>query len=270
MNRKHQMERISFFITAGFVLLLFLVALFAGVLAPNDPNEVNLFSAELPPGGAYPLGTDALGRCMLSRILYGGRISIFVAMGITLTVFIMGVTIGVVSGYFGGQVDAVLNKFITVMQSFPKLIIVMALAGILGIGFGNVIFSLCLVEWVDYARLSRSYTLSVRDRCFIKAARICGESHFRIIFRRIIPNIMYPLIVNASLGISGVIMSISALSYLGLGVKEPMVEWGMMISSGRNYLQSNPLMILLPGAAIFITSSLFNLLGEKLRNETVR
>lgn len=266
MKRKHQKERTVFFIVAGFVLLLLLTAISAGLLAPHDPNEVNLLIAELPPGGSYPLGTDALGRCMLSRILYGARSSLFASLFITLTVFLIGVTMGVISGYFGGPLDVVLNKFITVMQSFPKIIMVMALTGILGIGFGSIIVSLCLVEWVDYARISRSYTLSLRERYFIKAARICGESHLRIIFRRVIPNIFYPLIVNASLGISGVIMSISALSYLGLGVKEPMVEWGMMISSGRAYIQSNPSMILLPGAAIFIASSLFNLLGEKLRS----
>ncbi|MFH5834742.1 ABC transporter permease [Proteiniclasticum sp. C24MP] len=266
MNRKHQKERTVFFVVAGLVLLLLLTAASAGFLAPNDPNEVNLLIAELPPGGAYPLGTDALGRCMLSRILYGARSSLFASLFITLTVFFIGVTMGVLSGYFGGPLDMVLNKFITIMQSFPKIITVMALTGILGIGFRSIIVSLCLVEWVDYARISRSYALSLRERSFIKAARICGESHLRIIFRRIIPNIFYPLIVNASLGISGVIMSISALSYLGLGVKEPMVEWGMMISSGRAYIQSNPSMILLPGAAIFIASSLFNLLGEKLRN----
>jgi len=267
MKRKHQKECTVFFIVAGFVLLLLLTAISAGLLAPHDPNEVNLLIAELPPGGSYPLGTDALGRCMLSRILYGARSSLFASLFITLTVFLIGVTMGVISGYFGGPLDVVLNKFITVMQSFPKIIMVMALTGILGIGFGSIIVSLCLVEWVDYARISRSYTLSLRERYFIKAARICGESHLRIIFRRVIPNIFYPLIVNASLGISGVIMSISALSYLGLGVKEPMVEWGMMISSGRAYIQSNPSMILLPGAAIFIASSLFNLLGEKLRSQ---
>ncbi len=259
-------EKISFIIVVAFILLLFLSALMAGWIAPNDPNEVNLLAAQLPPGGRFPLGTDALGRCMLSRILYGGRISIFSALGVTLIVFLMGVSIGVTAGYFGGAVDAFLNKFITIIQAFPKIIFVIAVTGLLGIGIGNILIALCLVEWVDYARLARSYAISIRERGFIKAARICGESHFRIIFHRIIPNIVFPLIVNASLGISGIIMSIAALSYLGIGVKEPMAEWGMMISSGRNYLQTDPRLVLIPGVAIFISSALFNLFGEKLRD----
>ena len=152
------------------------------------------------------------------------------------------------------------------MQAFPQIILAIAITGIMGIGIRNTIIALCMVLWVDYARLSRSFVFSVKDRDFIKAAKVCGESDMRILFKRIIPNIMKPLIVNASLGIASTIMEIAALSYLGAGVKEPQAEWGAMINLGRNYIQSDLKMVLIPGAAIFITAAVFHMFGEKLRD----
>lgn len=257
---------ISYCILLVLIGLLILSAVFAPFIAPNDPYKTSLMDAQLGPCAEYPLGTDSLGRCMLSRVLYGARISIFSGVLITVMVFCIGVTIGSLCGYFGGIVDAVLNKIITIMQAFPQIILAIAITGILGIGIRNTIIALCMVLWVDYARLSRSFVFSIKNRNFIKAAKICGESDLKIIFRRVIPNIIYPLIVNASLGIASTIMEIAALSYLGAGVEEPQAEWGAMINLGRNYIQTDLKMVLIPGIAIFVTAAVFNLFGEKLRD----
>lgn len=257
----------SFRIITAFVVLLILIAIFAPLIAPNDPNKTNLKSAQIVWSEQYPLGTDALGRCMLSRVIYGARISIFAGLLVTSIVFTVGVLIGVISGYFGGMVDAVLNKFITTMQAFPKIILAIAIAGILGLGIRNTIIALCMVEWVEYSRIARSFTFTVKQHNYIKAARICGESHLKIICKRIIPNIIAPIIVNASLGIASVIMEIAALSYLGVGVKDPTAEWGAMINVGKNYLQTDVRLVIIPGIAIFIASSAFNLFGEKLQDK---
>lgn len=267
MSRTKKKSNISLYIILVLIGLLVLCAVFAPVLAPNDPYKTSLLDAQVGPCKKFPLGTDSLGRCMLSRVLYGARISIFASLLITCLVFLIGVTIGSLCGYFGGAVDAVLNKVITIMQVFPQIILAIAIAGIMGIGIKNTIIALCMVLWVDYARLSRSFTFSIKNRNFIKAAKICGESNFKIIFKRVIPNIMHPLIVNASLGIASTIMEIAALSYLGVGVEEPQAEWGAMINLGRNYIQTDLKMVLIPGIAIFFTAAVFNLFGEKLRDK---
>lgn len=257
----------GFKLMTALILLLLILALLAPVIAPNDPYQTNLMLAEAAPSAQYPLGNDPLGRCMLSRIIYGARVSIFSSLLITIIVFAVGVSIGTVSGYFGGAVDTILSKLITIMQAFPKIILAIAIAGLLGIGIQNTIIALCMVEWVEYARMSRSLSFTAKQHNYIKAARVCGESHLKIIFKRIIPNIIYPLIVNASLGIASMIMEIAALSYLGVGVKEPMAEWGAMINAGRNYMQTNVNLVIIPAIAIFITAAAFNLFGEKLRDK---
>ena len=256
----------SFTVASLLVLLLIFIAVFAPLLSPNDPNVTNLMHAQASASSKYPLGTDPLGRCMLSRVLYGARISIFTSVVITFIVFIGGVLIGVISGYFGGIIDSTLNKLITIMQAFPKIILAIAIAGALGIGIQNVIIALCLVQWVEYARIARSFSFTAKNHTYIKAARVCGESHIKIIVKRIIPNIIYPLIVNASLGIASIIMEIAALSYLGVGVKDSTPEWGSMINVGRNYLQTDVRLVVIPAIAIFITAAIFNLFGEKLRD----
>ncbi len=265
-NKTSKDNRKAFYFAAGLILILLSIAVLAPVLSPNDPYKTNLAYAQVKSSEQFPLGTDALGRCMLSRILYGARISIFSSTAIILTVFSFGTIIGGVSAYFGGIIDTVLTKFITVMQAFPKIILALAIAGLLGIGIQYTIIALCLVEWTEYARLARSLTFGTRQHTYIKAARVCGETHLAILFRRIIPNIISPLIVNASLGIASMIMEIAALSYLGAGVKEPMAEWGAMMNTGRNYLQTDTRLVLIPGLAIFITAAIFNLFGEKLRD----
>ena len=170
------------------------------------------------------------------------------------------------AGYLGGAVDMVLTKIITIMQAFPKFILAIAIAGVLGIGIKNTILALCLVEWAEYARISRNLSRGVKQRTYIKAAKVCGESRLQIMFHHVLPNVLPTLVVNASLGISSMIMEVAALSYLGVGVKSPMSEWGAMMNIGKDYLQTETRLVIIPGIAIFVVSVLFNLFGDKLRD----
>ena len=268
-QRKHaniRNSQIFFYITCFCVLALFLVAVFAPLLAPNDPYKTNILKQLAPPDSEFPLGTDELGRCILSRILYGARTSLFASTFVVIAVFIFGSALGTLAGYFGGWVDEILNRVTTIFQAFPRMILAIGVAGVLGIGLRNTILALCAVYWTEYARLSRSLVISMKERTFIKAARVCGESHIGIMVRHIFPNIFPEMIVTATLDVGTIIMEISALSFLGMGIKTPMAEWGAMMSSGRQYMQSNLSLIVIPGIAIFLTVIIFNLFGEKLRD----
>ena len=262
---KNRKNNIGFKLSVIFILAVTAIAALAPLLAPNDPNAADMLLANAAPSPGYPLGNDQLGRCLLSRVLYGARISVFSSILITVIVFAIGTFIGVLSAYCGGWTDAVISKIITAVQAFPKVVLAIAIAGLLGIGIKNTIIALCAVGWVEFARMARSLTLTEKSMNYIKAARICGERHLKIICLRIIPNIIYPLIINASLGIASVIMEIAALSYLGVGVKDTVPEWGSMLNAGRNYMQTDIKLVLIPAAAIFIAAAVFNLFGEKLR-----
>lgn len=257
---------------SGYLLLLFLIVLgifllLVPYLMPNDPNATDLSKALQPPDGMYPLGTDALGRCMLSRILYGAKVSIGSSLIIIAVVFTMGTAIGVIAGYMGGMVDQILDKCITVMQAFPKFILAIAITGILGIGIKNAMIALCVVEWTSYARMARSLTKGIKKKQYIQAAKICGEGDVSIMCHHILPNLLPVLVVNASLGISSMIMEVAALSYLGMGVESPMAEWGAMMNAGKDYMQTNAALVLIPGIAIFVTAFVFNLIGENMRDQ---
>lgn len=255
-----------FYILCFLLIVLILIALLAPVLSPNDPYKTDILHQLNAPDSQYPLGTDELGRCMLSRILYGARTSVFASMVVVAAVFIIGAALGILAGYFGGWVDEVLNKITTVFQAFPRMILAIAVAGVLGIGIRNTILALCAVYWTEYARLSRSIVISLKERTFIQAAKVCGESDLGIMVRHIFPNVFPEMIVTAALDIGSIIMEISALSFLGMGIKTPMAEWGAMMSAGRQYMQTNPALIVIPGIAIFVTVIIFNLFGEKLRD----
>lgn len=263
-EKKH--SQLLFYVMSCWLILLFLVAVLAPVLAPNDPYKTDIMNQLAPSSKSYPLGTDELGRCMLSRILFGARTSLFAGVIVVVIVFVVGAALGILAGYFGGWVDAVLNRITTIFQAFPRMILAIAVAGVLGIGIQNTVLALCVVYWTEYARLARSMAISLKERTFIKSARVCGESHLGIMVRHIFPNIFPDMIVTATLDIGVIIMEISALSFLGMGIKTPMAEWGAMMSAGRQYLQSTPGLVMIPGAAIFITVIVFNLFGEKLRD----
>jgi ABC-type dipeptide/oligopeptide/nickel transport system permease subunit len=264
--KKRKRSQGFFYVTIALLTMLFLTAVLAPVLAPNDPYQTDIINQLSGPTSQYPLGTDALGRCILSRILYGAQTSLISSSLIVVVVFCIGTALGILAGYFGGIVDQIISKLTTILQAFPRTILAIAVAGVLGIGIRNTILALCFIYWTEYARLSRSLVVGLKGRTFIQSARVCGESHFSIMVRHILPNIFPSMIVTAFLDMGVMIMEISALSFLGMGVETPMAEWGEMMSAGRAYLQTNPWLIVIPGIAIFVSVVIFNLFGEKLRD----
>ncbi|MGM0920540.1 MAG: nickel ABC transporter permease subunit NikC [Bacillota bacterium] len=244
--------------------ILFIIALFAPWIAPNDPIAVNLAYKLQPPSWDFPLGTDHLGRCTLSRILYGARISLGFAMLIFISSLAIGLIIGTFSGYKGGWVDHVLMRFCDGVMAFPNLILILGLVGIFGPGLPQVILALMLVQWVYYARMFRGMVLSLKEQNFIAAAKISGSSQWKIIKYHIVPNVLPPLVVMGTLEMGWAIMDISAMSFLGLGVQPPTPEWGAMIHEGKSYIRTNPELMLYPGLMIMLVIVTFNLLGEAL------
>ena len=244
--------------------ILFIVAIFGPWIAPNDPIAVNLAYKLQPPSWDFPLGTDHLGRCNLSRILYGTRISLGFAMLIFISSLAIGLIVGTFSGYKGGWVDHILMRFCDGMMAFPSLILVLGLVGVFGPGLPQVILALMLVQWVYYARMFRGMVLSLKEQNFIAAAKISGSSQWKIIKNHIVPNVLPPLVVMGTLEMGWAIMDISAMSFLGLGVQPPTPEWGAMIHEGKSYIRTNPELMLYPGAMIMLVIVTFNLLGEAL------
>lgn len=248
------------------LLLFLLLVLFGKHLAPNDPYASSLMETNLSPSAKYPFGTDNMGRCILSRILEGAVASVYTSLAVVVIVFVLGTTVGLLAGYGGGWIDQVLMKITMIFQAFPSFILAVAIAGMLGPGLKNAMISLTAMYWTSYARLARSLVLQVKNETYIRAAIMCGAKRRHILFRHIFPNIISPLMITAVLDISNVILSMSGLSFLGLGVQAPQAEWGLMISNGRQYLQTAPWAIIFPSIAIFISVILFNLTGDCVRD----
>ncbi len=244
--------------------ILIIIAIFAPWIAPNDPIAVNLVYKLQPPSWEFPLGTDHLGRCNLSRILYGTRISLGFAMLIFISSLSIGLIIGTFSGYRGGWIDHALMRFCDGILAFPNLILILGLVGIFGPGLKQVILAIMLVQWVYYARMFRGMVLSLKEHNFIAAAKISGSSQWKIIKNHIVPNVLPPLVVMGTLEMGWAIMDISAMSFLGLGVQPPTPEWGAMIHEGKSYIRTNPEIMLYPGLVIMLVIVTFNLLGEAL------
>lgn len=244
--------------------VLFLLSITAPWIAPHDPVQVNLVIKLQSPSWDYPLGTDQLGRCNLSRLLYGSRISLGFASLIFISSLLIGLLIGTFAGYKGGIIDQVLMRFCEGVMAFPTLVLVLGLVGIFGPGLPQVILAMIMVQWVYYARMFRGMVLSLRERNFITAAKISGSSQWTIIRRHIVPNVLPPIVVMGTLEIGWAIMDIAAMSFLGLGVQPPSPEWGSMIHEGKSYIRSNPELMLYPGIMILIIVVTFNILGEAL------
>ncbi|ANY73400.1 nickel ABC transporter permease subunit NikC [Paenibacillus ihbetae] len=244
--------------------VLFLLSIMAPWIAPHDPVQVNLAIKLQSPSWDYPLGTDQLGRCNLSRLLYGSRISLGFASLIFISSLLIGLLIGTFAGYKGGIIDQVLMRFCEGVMAFPTLVLVLGLVGIFGPGLPQVILAMIMVQWVYYARMFRGMVLSLRERNFITAAKISGSSQWTIIRRHVVPNVLPPIVVMGTLEIGWAIMDIAAMSFLGLGVQPPSPEWGSMIHEGKSYIRSNPELMLYPGIMILIIVVTFNILGEAL------
>ena len=253
---------------AGLIIiaLLFFAAIFAPLLAPHDPEPTSLSHRLLAPGGEFPLGTDHLGRCLLSRLLFGARETLKYTLIVQAVVLIIGIPAGLAAGYFGGWADSLLMRIADIILAFPNIILAIAIAGILGPGLFNVMLALAIVSWVAYARVVRGMVLSLKEKEFIMAARTCGTSTGSILTKHLLPNVMPPVMVLATLNMGSLILSISTLSFLGLGAQPPSPEWGAMINDARTFMHSEPRLMLLPGTATAITVLGFNLLGDGIRD----
>ena len=260
---KNKLSLIAFII----MILLVLAAVFAPVLAPypGDVYDTHIEEKLLPPSSEHLMGTDELGRDMFSRMIYGTRVSIstaIIAVGVAL---LIGVPLGAIAGTFGGKVDNIIMRITDVFLSFPPLLLAIALVALLGAGLRNAIIAIVISWWPWYTRLVRGQAVSIKERKFVQAAETIGTSKIKIIFKHIVPNCISPVIVQASMDIGGVIMTVASLSFLGLGAQQPQPEWGLMISTGRQFFPDKWWYCIFPGIAIFITVLCFNLLGDAIR-----
>ena len=258
--------RIRLILFLSLVIALLLAAVFAEWICPYDPNGQDLSIALQPPSPDHPFGTDRYGRDMLSRVIVGGQTSIFSALILVGIIAVGGTLLGLLCGYFGGALDAVIMRVSDICLAFPGLVFAMAVAAVLQGGIQNAVIALAAVSWPKYARLARSQTLTVKNLTYIQAAKLSGTSSLGILFRHILPNIAGPVLVTAMLDIGTMMMEIAALSFLGLGAQPPTAEWGSMMSSGRSMLQTYPWVVLTPGLGIFASVVLFNLLGDTVRD----
>lgn len=263
MQQAARARRRMFFYLA-ILIALCLFCLFSGALAPHDAELVDLSVAKQPPGGAYPMGTDWLGRCIWSRILAGASSSIFASLMIVGLSMLIGCIIGLISGYAGGLADEIIMRIVDIFLAFPGIVLSIAVAGMLGPGLRNGILALAATSWTQYARLIRSYVLSIRQENFIKAAVLNGQSSISILLRHILPNAVRPVVVTGTLHLSSAMLSISGLSFLGLSSSA--AEWGSMLSEGRSLMQQCPWVIQYPAIAIFLVTILFGLLGDSVRD----
>lgn len=248
------------------VLLVFL-ALAAPWLSPYDPTSQSLPIRLMGPSASHWMGTDQLGRDVLSRILFGARVSLSVSICVVLGAGIVGLTIGSLAGYFGGWFDRIVNTvLINAFLSFPGILLAIAFAAFLGPGIGKVILALVITGWAGYARLARAQILQAREMEYVLAARSLGASHARILIRHLLPNILQPVLVQATIAMAGAILAESTLSFLGLGVIAPMPSWGAMLSDAKSHLFDAPHLVIFPALAVMTAVLAFNLLGDALRD----
>lgn len=243
-----------------------ILAVFAPLVAPYDPVKMDLWSARQPPSSEHLLGADELGRDVLSRIIYGCRISLtlgLVSVGIGLS---FGMLLGGPSGYFGGRFDIIVMRFIDVLMSFPTILLAILVVTVVGPGLYNAMLAVGVAQVPLYARLIRGLILKLKEKEFVDAARALGVGNTRIIVRHILPNCLSPLLVQATLNIASAILSAAALGFLGLGAQPPTPEWGAMLSKGRLYMRVAPHIMVFPGLAIMLTVLAFNLMGDGLRD----
>ena len=262
MERKHFIQKYPVFVIfAILAVLLVLAAIFAPVLSGGvDPTAGNLADSIMPPSAAHPFGTDKMGRDIFARVLYGARTSLsstFILVGV---IFVIGSFLGILAGYFGGIVDAVIMRIADMMIAFPGLVLAIAVAGILGASTRNAIIAIAVVTWPKYARLARSLVMKIRHTDFVAAATVTGSRTPYMLWKYMLPNTITTLVITAATDIGGMMMELAALSFLGFGAQPPSPEWGSMLNEGRNFMQSAPWLMIFPGLAIFITVVIFNML----------
>lgn len=254
----------NFAFTSGLLLTaaIVIMAIAAPWLAPADPNVQDTSRRLEAPSSEHPLGLDDLGRDVLSRIVYGARVSLRVGFSVVLIASLIGVTLGAISGYFGGAVDVVIMRLCDILLAFPGILLAIAMVAVLGPSLNNVVLALATIGWVGYARLVRGQVLKVREMEYVTAAKALGARSPRVILRHVLPNVVNPVIVMATLGLAGAILAEAALSFLGLGVQPPTPSWGAMLTSGRRYLGLANHLAIFPGAAIMLAVMGLNFLGD--------
>lgn len=248
------------------VVLVAAAALLAPVISPHDPNAVDVANKFAPRSSEHLLGTDHLGRDMVSRLLWGARLSVGATLVATVGIGLIGLVLGMLAGWWGGFVDGLISRVIELMQALPPLLLPLAITAVLGAGLRNVLIAIVVSSWANYARIVRGAVLAERSKPYVEAARSSGASTGRIFRRHLLPNIVGPVVVMTTLELGIILLAISGLSFLGLGVQPPAAEWGAMLSEGRTYLSRAPAMMVYPGAAIFVMVLAFNLVGDGLRD----
>lgn len=265
-NKLFVQKKLFLWVGTTIIVLMSLLAVLAPWLAPYSPSALHLNQIFMEPGQDFLLGTDRLGRDVASRVLYGGRISLwvgFVAVGISISI---GTFLGLISGYFRGIIDELVMRFVDIMLCFPTFFLILSVIAFLEPNIQNIMMVIGLTSWMGVTRLVRAETLSLREREFVLAARLAGSSTRKILFRHILPNALAPILISATLGIAGAILVESSLSFLGLGVQPPVASWGNMLLDGKSAIEIAPWLSWYPGLAILITVLGYNLLGESLRD----
>jgi peptide/nickel transport system permease protein len=263
--RRFRSNRVA---TAGLVVIaiLFLLSFCAGFITPYDPDALDAWHVLLPPSSAHLFGTDELGRDVLTRVIFGARVSLkvgFVAVGIAVAI---GTVVGLFAGFYGGWADSLLMRVVDIMLCFPTFFLILAVIAMLEPSIWYIMIIIGLTGWMGVARLVRAEVLSLKSRDFVSAARVLGASDLRIIFRHILPNALSPVLVSATLGVAGAILTESALSFLGIGVQPPTPSWGNILTSGKDYIEFAWWLSLFPGIAILVTVLSYNLVGEGIRD----
>lgn len=248
------------------LLLLAVAVVFGPALAPHDPAITEPALRFSSPSADHPLGTDHIGRDVLSRLLYGARLSLGSAVVAALAVGVLGLGLGMAAGYFRGAVDAVVSRAVDILLAFPTLLLALVVVGALGAGLRNILVAVVVAWWASYARVVRGVTFSEREKPYVESARALGASGWRIIRRHVLPNIVAPIVVLTTLDMGAILLAVSALSFLGLGVEAGTPEWGAMLAEARTYMRRAPQLMFYPGAAIFLAVLGFNLLGDGLRD----
>ena len=255
----------------SLIAILAMLIILASICAPLlchgvDPTDGDLSQAIMAPSAEHPFGTDKMGRDIFVRVLYGARVSLSSTLILVAAVFVIGTILGILAGYFGGWVDAVIMRIADMMIAFPGLVLAIAVAGILGPSMRNAVIAISLVSWPKYARLARSLVMKIRHTDFVAAAIVTGSKTPYMLWKYMFPNTVTTLVITAATDIGSMMMELAALSFLGFGAKPPTPEWGQMLNEGRSFIQTAPWMMLYPGLAIFITVVVFNMLGDSLRD----
>ena len=263
---KKALHNREFMLLLFLAIILILIPVFAPQLAPHDPIANDYANAMNPGSREYPFGTDQIGRCILSRLVWGGRTSLLIVFVVVFIVSVIGIILGITAGFFGGWVDMLITRFTDIVMALPATVFVIALVSVLGPSLHNTVMAMSLVGWTEYCRVTRALVLAEKENPYVQEARLGGLNRAQIIIRNILPNIFPYLLVNITQDIGNQLLTLSGLSLLGLSSQPPTPEWGFMLSEGKKYIQAAPWLIFYPGLIIVIHVIVFNLLGDSLRD----